>query len=94
MNHPMPWKEFLQRALSEDSGNPSSTRLNLFLAVIALVPAVTFTLVYVVLTQKDLIVSTLASVLAFLASLYGMKQWGKGKEADVPVAPPAEGTEP
>ena len=75
--------EFIQKALSEDNGNPSSTRLNLFIAIILLIPAVTFTLVYVVITKENLIMSVLTSVLAFLAALYGMKQWGKGKEEDV-----------
>ena len=76
----MKFFEFIQKALSEDNTNPSSARLNVFIAVIALVPCVAFTLVYVVLTNKDLITATLDAVLAFLVTLYGLKVWQKGKE--------------
>lgn len=76
----MKFFEFIQKALSEDNTNPSSTRLNLFIAILFLIPAVTFTLVYVTITQKDLIFSVLSAVLAFLAALFGLKQYGKGKE--------------
>lgn len=83
----MKFFEFIQKALSEDNGNPSSSRLNLFIAIIFLIPAVTFTLVYVVITAKDLVTSVLTAVLAFLAALYGLKQYGKGKEQEVPPTP-------
>jgi hypothetical protein len=76
----MKFSQFLEKALSEKDGTPSSIRLNIFITVAALIPSTTFTLIWVVIFHPDLITTTLGSVLAFLAAVLGIKVWQKGKE--------------
>jgi len=71
---------FLGKALSEDNGLPSSARLIVFISFFVLIPCIAFALVYTFLTAKDISVSVLTAVLAFLSSLFGIKAYQKGKE--------------
>ncbi len=73
-------KDFICKALSESNGNPSSARLNVFIAVLILIPSVAFTLIYVTLEKPEMIASTLTTVVALVASMLGLKVLQKGKE--------------
>lgn len=73
--------KFLGDMLREDNGNPSSMRWIVFISFMVLIPCIAFALVYSFLTAKDIAVSVLAAVLAFLSSLVGIKAYQKGKEA-------------
>ena len=83
----MKFFEWLGKALSEDTGNPSSVRLNIFIAVVALIPTVAFTMIYVCYFKPDLISSTLITVVGFITSLFGIKVWQKKNESDPPDKP-------
>ena len=73
--------QFLQGALSEDNNHPSSTRLNVFISIISLVPAIMFTLVYTTIFYKDLVPSVLITVVSFVAAVLGIKAYAKTTEA-------------
>jgi hypothetical protein len=90
----MKWKEFTQRGLSEDNGNPSSIRVNTGFTIWILVPCVAFTLIYTVLNYQSLVTYVLDAVLFFIAGLFGIKVWQKTKETKVDIPQPAiTGTE-
>ncbi len=71
---------FLGKALSEDNGNPSSTRVNLSYAIWILIPCVAFTLIYTVIAYQNLLTYVLDAILVFISGLYGLKVVHKGKE--------------
>jgi hypothetical protein len=75
--------EFLEKALSEKDGTPSSIRLNIFIVVAALIPCIAFSLIWVTIFHPDLITATLEAVLLFVATVLGIKVWQKGKENGV-----------
>lgn len=79
----MKFFEFIQKALSEDNGNPSSTRLNVFFAVLQWAPAVTAGFIIVLLSYPDFILTYLTALLGGLLGLLGLKVYQKGKESDV-----------
>jgi hypothetical protein len=72
--------EFLEKALSEKDGTPSSIRLNIFIVVAALIPCIAFSIIWVTIFHPDLITATLEAVLFFVAAALGIKVWQKGKE--------------
>ena len=71
---------FLGKGLSEDNGNPSSTRINLSVAIWILIPCVAFALIYTVIFYQSLLTYVLDAILVFISGLYGLKVVQKGKE--------------
>jgi len=84
----MKFFEFIQKALSEDNGNPSSIRLMSFIGFMQWSIAITVGFVVVLIYQKDLIIPYLYTVAAMTAGILGIKVWQKGKEAGSPQDPP------
>jgi len=82
---------FLRLALSEDNGNPSSTRLNVFIALIQWSIAITFGFFWVVIIEPELVLGYLGILAALTAGLLGIKAWQKGKEKSTPGDPPPVG---
>jgi hypothetical protein len=72
--------EFLGKANSEAPGEPSSARLNIFIAVVILVPCIAFTLIYVVTNYPEQIQAVLNAILLFVAGLYAGKVIQRTKE--------------
>ena len=72
--------EFLKKALSEDNGNPSSTRVNVFFSNTQWSLAITFGFIWVVIVKPELIISYLGVMAALVAGLLGLKVWQKDKE--------------
>ena len=71
---------FLGKANSETPEEPSSARVNIFIAVITLVPCIAFTLIYVVINYPEQIQAVLNAVLLFVAGLYAGKIIQRTKE--------------
>ncbi|MFA5803655.1 MAG: hypothetical protein WC879_03335 [Melioribacteraceae bacterium] len=72
--------EFLGKALSEDTGNPSSMRIGVLYTMLLFTTVLTFAMFYVCLTHPDLIISLATIISALLTSLFGWKAYQKGKE--------------
>lgn len=72
--------EFLKKALSEDNGNPSSTRVNVFFSNTQWSIAITFGFIWVTIYKPELIISYLGVMAALVAGLLGLKVWQKDKE--------------
>lgn len=72
--------EFLKKALSEDNGNPSSTRVNVFFSNTQWSLAITFGFIWVTVYKPELIISYLGVMAALVAGLLGLKVWQKDKE--------------
>jgi fatty acid desaturase len=73
--------EFIEKALSEDNGNPSSMRVKTMYAAILLVTVIAFGFIYTVLNYPDLIIAYLTSgVVSIIFFVLGAKVWQKGKE--------------
>ena len=71
---------FLGKALSEDNGNPSSTRLNVFISLTQWALGITFGFVWVVIYHPDLTIAYLSILATLTAGLLGLKVFQKGKE--------------
>lgn len=64
--------QFIQKALSK-KGEPSSTRLNIFYAIVQWAPAITISFMYVTFVHKDLILPYAAIIMGSLNLLFGIK---------------------
>jgi hypothetical protein len=72
--------EFLKKALSEDNGNPSSTRVNVFFSNTQWSMAITFGFIWVAIYHPDLIISYLGVMATLVAGTLALKVWQKDKE--------------
>ncbi len=77
--------KFIGKANSEDSGTPSSVRLNQFYASIILIACIAFGFVWVTITPtlSSFILVYLTAIISFLLTLAGFKVWQKDKESNV-----------
>ena len=82
-SHPIRFLEFLRRALSEDNGSPSFTRLQVFLTTSVLVPPVSAGFLWVCYKHPELIIPYLMAIVGLIPVLLGLKVWQKGKEQKV-----------
>jgi len=71
-----PFWQFIKDGLSEKNGQPSSTRLNNFYAIIQWVPSITFGFVFCVITGNEtLVLGYLAILAGLIAGILGIKAW-------------------
>ena len=80
---PMKWKLFLQKALSENNGNPSAMRLDSTWTVFLFVLVMAFGFIWVVLFWKDVIIAYLAIIAGIIIGVLQLKNNQKGKEVGV-----------
>jgi hypothetical protein len=87
---------FIQSALSETGGGPSSKRLQNFFASTILVPCVAFCLVYTAMNNPEMTLPLFLAVLSFIAAMFGIQMAGKKDEIkdpnNAPDAPGKPGT--
>ena len=76
----MKWKMFLQRALSEDNGNPSSMRINATWTIFLLILVIAFGFMWVVLKYEEVIIAYLAIISSLVSGVLGIKAYQKTKE--------------
>lgn len=79
----MKFWEFLQKANSEDNGNPSTMRINMTFTVICLILSIVFGFVYVLIFWKDLIITYLYAIAGIIFMVFGFKNSQKKKESKV-----------
>ena len=72
--------DFLKKALSEASGQPSSARVFSGWTIFWLILGITFAIVYSVFVYKDLVVSLVTIAAGLVAGVLGIKVWQKSKE--------------
>ena len=75
---------FIKKSLSEDNGNPSTTRLNTFYLFIQWVPVITFGFYHVLTHNPELVLAYLTIMTTGIFGILGLKVWQKGKEAPTP----------
>jgi F0F1-type ATP synthase membrane subunit a len=75
---------FIQTALSENGGGPSSKRLQNFFATVLLVPTMAFTMIHVALHKPELIISVLTIISGLVTLLLGLQVAGKKDEIKDP----------
>lgn len=85
---------FLGKANSEDNGNPSSTRVNVFIALTQWSAALTFGFIYTVICYQSLILAYAGILSGLAAGILGLKVAQKGKEADALDPTKSEGATP
>lgn len=76
----MNWKDFIQKALSEDKLIPSEMRVKAFYVTVVLVFVVAFGFVYTVIAYKELIIAYLGIVSALIGTAFTFKLLQKDKE--------------
>jgi hypothetical protein len=76
----MKFIEFITRALSEADGHPSSIRVFGAWAIFFFVIALSFGFIYIVFTDKNLVIAFAGILSALISTILGMKVWQKGKE--------------
>lgn len=72
--------DFIKKALSEGDESPSSIRVFAGWAIFFFVLALTFGFVYIVITDKSLVIAYAGILSALISTILGMKVWQKGKE--------------
>lgn len=72
--------DFIKKALSEGENYPSSIRLFAAWAIFFFVLALTFGFVYIVFTDKSLVIAFAGILSALITSILSLKVWQKGKE--------------
>ena len=84
--------EFIRKALSEDNGNPSSSRFNTFFALLQWSPAITIGFFVVLIHYENLILPYLQTLSALTAAILGIGVWRKTTEEKVitPVPPKSQ----
>ena len=73
-------KDFLKNALSDDKGNPSSLRLNIFIGFTQWSLAITAGFIWVLWVYPYLILGYLATLAALTGGLVGLKVYQKKAE--------------
>jgi hypothetical protein len=75
---------YIGKANSEDNGQPSATRLNVFIANTLFSASLAFGFIYTVICYKELVVVYAGILSGLVAGLLSIKVWQKGKETDKP----------
>ena len=83
----MRFPTFIRKALSEDNGNPSSMRLNVSTTIWQWAAVISFGFVWCCIYHPEFILAYLASILAGLLGLLGIKAYQKNKEEKVVTNP-------
>jgi hypothetical protein len=83
----MKFFKFLEAALSEDHGRPSSMRVNIFIVIVLFTVALTFVLIWTAVKYPELTVTMAGLYTATILGCLGLKKWQKDSEEKVPASP-------
>lgn len=79
----MKWVDFIQKALSEDNGNPSGRRVNIFIASTLFSILISVAYFVVIFWIPAILMEFTLSLLTFLATALGLGIIAKTKEQKV-----------